>query len=589
MGCVSRLESLESRRLLSNSDLDVTFGHAGRLGVDLGRRGGFEDMVLQPDGKILAVGTITSPSGRTSDAMALRFNPDGSFDTSFGEGGLVRFDRGGHEDFQSIVLRSDGGFFAGGQLNGQAYALLAYNAVGSIDTTFGGGDGVTEVSGWFADLALQSDKILSVTAGGKLRRHNADGSVDTSFAGGNFIDIGPLFEQDGGAADVQGAHATVRTIIVEPSGFILLGGQVGFSVDGDSLEESVLYRLAPDGAYDWDETFGVGNVVEQMAVQSDGKILASVEGGMYRLNPDGSGDTTFGELLFPGTSRADVVGGSGGIAVQPDGKIVTADELSAKRLLSDGSPDESFSGGDGTSTDLVDGEFAIAGALAMASDGGILVGGTTGFSDDARRIATIAKFVANPAPAMASNVRLADGKLHIEGSADGDFVTLTSDGNAVRLEMNGEAMTFDLADVQLVTAAMGEGDDTFQVLGNFPRPVTIHGEVGNDYIRGGNRDDYLTGGDGFDRLNGWVGDDTLFGGADRDLVAGSDGNDWIDGGAHDDELDGGSGIDTLFGQSGSDWFKTIDQMMDSLFGGPGNDRVDGDPIDELASVEQAGS
>ncbi len=171
MRYLSTLEPLERRRLLSNADLDPTFGHSGLVGVDLGRHGGFDAMLVQTDGRILAAGRITSPSRRTSDALLARFNANGSFDTSFGQGGIARLDRAGNESFRGLALRDDGSIIAGGDLTTDRYMLAAFDSDGLLDTTFGG-DGVVEVAGRFAALALQSDKIVSAAVFDRLHRHD---------------------------------------------------------------------------------------------------------------------------------------------------------------------------------------------------------------------------------------------------------------------------------------------------------------------------------------------------------------------------------------------------------------------------------
>jgi hypothetical protein len=91
-------------------------------------------------------------------------------------------------------------------------------------------------------------------------------------------------------------------------------------------------------------------------------------------------------------------------------------------------------------------------------------------------------------------------------------------------------------------------------------------------MHAGQGDDVLTGGAGFDRLNGGLGNDTISGeqghdtvkgGWGDDRVAGGSGNDRVTGDWGDDRLFGGSGDDTIFGGDGSD----------ALFGGDGNDRL----------------
>src|SRR5262245_35053484 len=74
-----RLEPLEGRLLLAGGDLDPTFGAGGVVMTTFNRTNDRAETVLaQPDGKIVAVG-----------ANLVRYNANGSLDTSFGKGGTV--------------------------------------------------------------------------------------------------------------------------------------------------------------------------------------------------------------------------------------------------------------------------------------------------------------------------------------------------------------------------------------------------------------------------------------------------------------------------------------------------------------------
>jgi hypothetical protein len=93
-----RLESLEGRILLNAGDLDATFGGAGVVTGNYGMQApGPQSIVVQPDGKIV-VGVLDGRAAGTGDFTLVRYNPDGSLDTSFGGAGVVRTDFGGAND-----------------------------------------------------------------------------------------------------------------------------------------------------------------------------------------------------------------------------------------------------------------------------------------------------------------------------------------------------------------------------------------------------------------------------------------------------------------------------------------------------------
>ncbi|MEZ5845102.1 MAG: delta-60 repeat domain-containing protein, partial [Hyphomicrobiaceae bacterium] len=124
-----------------------------------------QSVALQPDGKIIVAGY--GVVGSTVDFAVVRYNPDGTLDTSFGGGdGIVTTPVGSSNDLGlSVALQSDGRIVvAGYSYNGanNDFALVRYNADGSLDDSFGGGDGiVTTPIGSSHDqaysVALQSD------------------------------------------------------------------------------------------------------------------------------------------------------------------------------------------------------------------------------------------------------------------------------------------------------------------------------------------------------------------------------------------------------------------------------------------------
>lgn len=113
-----------------------------------------EDVTVQRDGKIVAVGSYT-PSGGTRDIYVCRFNPDGSVDTSFDGDGKVKtvagIPIGGAND---LVVQPDAKYVVVGANNEAAgFSVIPYNANGSLDTSFGSGGVV------FTDMDLGGDNI----------------------------------------------------------------------------------------------------------------------------------------------------------------------------------------------------------------------------------------------------------------------------------------------------------------------------------------------------------------------------------------------------------------------------------------------
>jgi len=110
------LDPLEPRRLLSAGDLDSTFGGDGVVTTDLGSGNYAAATVVQPDGKILVAGSAGG------DAIVLRYTTSGALDSTFGNGGVARVSRGGGEYFSDLVLLPDGRIVAGGSASASTAA-----------------------------------------------------------------------------------------------------------------------------------------------------------------------------------------------------------------------------------------------------------------------------------------------------------------------------------------------------------------------------------------------------------------------------------------------------------------------------------
>jgi uncharacterized delta-60 repeat protein len=153
-------------RYNANGSLDATFGNGGyALGNFSSNWDGATDAVLQPDGKIVLVGWSELNSPFDSFAIA-RFNPNGSLDQTFGTGGKVLMaDKG---DLNDVVLQNDGKLIAigsGNYTSNSTFQVLRFNVDGSVDPTFGNGGTVLTDFGQPTEgvaLAFQPDgKLLA--------------------------------------------------------------------------------------------------------------------------------------------------------------------------------------------------------------------------------------------------------------------------------------------------------------------------------------------------------------------------------------------------------------------------------------------
>ena len=179
--------------------LDTSFGRLGKTTTALGS--GYAEaraLLLQRDGKLVAVGVAHRRSRSRANFALVRYNPDGSLDTSFGQGGKVQTAIGpGDAIANALALQPDGRLIAAGNSledTRSAFTLARYNPNGTLDTSFGHGGTVTTAIGrgrsYATALLLQPDgKPVAVgySTGRKdrtlftLARYNPDGTLDASF------------------------------------------------------------------------------------------------------------------------------------------------------------------------------------------------------------------------------------------------------------------------------------------------------------------------------------------------------------------------------------------------------------------------
>ena len=327
-------------RYSTDGSLDTTFGTAGKVITAIGSGTDVANyVVVQSDGKIVAAGY--SHNGSNVDFAVVRYSTDGSLDTSFGTGGKVTTAVGSSNDTgRSVVMQSDGKIIVVGSSENSTdtdFAVVRYNTNGSLDTTFSSDGKVTTAIGSGNDgansVVLQSDGKI-VVAGVSFEtfevfavvRYTSTGSEDATFSGDGKVTTAVGSSQD-----------QARSVVLQSDGKIVAAG---FSDNGSNYDFAVV-RYNADGSLD--TTFSGDGIVttavglaldtaNSVVMQSDGKIVAagySYNGSnddfaVVRYNTGGSLDTT-----FSGDGIVTTAVGAGSdygysVAMQGDGKIVAA-------------------------------------------------------------------------------------------------------------------------------------------------------------------------------------------------------------------------------------------------------------------------
>lgn len=400
-------------------DLDTSFGGDGQVTTSSPT----SDVAVQPDGKIVATGTVYGGFSVT------RYQADGSLDASFGDGGR-----------QTAAFVDD------------PYDPLSYARAPSIALQ---ADGRIVVAGSVCAKRGQYGACLSLLIA--LARFTPDGHLDGSFSDDGIV-TSSVLGFDGAKAVAIQADGRIVVAGFASSG---LGNSSGFAILRYTSEG------APDASFDLDGQRVVrftcpqcSDHAEDVALQPDGKILVagSVAGSLFtefavaRLNGDGTLDSD-----FAGDGR--LTGGAGphssatAIDVQADGKPVVAGfrygsygddpTFMVMRYLSQGSLDPSFSGDGRQATRFVRPpsihlDADRANDLVIQPDGAIVVGGGAGdglaiarylpsgsldggFSSDGRQLTPLEDF---PSYAKA-------GIRSLALQPDGDILAIGTDNTAV--------------------------------------------------------------------------------------------------------------------------------------------------------------
>jgi uncharacterized delta-60 repeat protein len=351
-------------RLNPDGSLDTSFGTGGIQktpiwidGADAARA-----VVVQSDGKIVAVGSLTVDASQKHDFGIIRLNSDGSYDTTFNPTGTVPgtayYHFGEGEDHaQGVIIEPDGKYVVAGRaFKGTHYdfGLVRFTTTGLVDTTFGtngsvttdfgnngppGGFNTAEESAY--GIVRQSDGKLVVAGYAyidgidfALARYDANGNLDTTF----------------------GTNGKVTT------------SNVGYDLNSSATDFGLAMTIQPD-----DKVIVVGTSQDNFA--------------MARYNPNGSLDTTFS---YDGKVDTDfgTIDSAYAVAVDAMGKIYVAGtgacsscdptetkDFALARYNSDGSLDATFSSDGKTTADFFHDDFAYA--VTIQADSKVVIAGST--------------------------------------------------------------------------------------------------------------------------------------------------------------------------------------------------------------------
>lgn len=358
--------------------VDKTFGANGTLNVNVGTNQIIEDIGVQTDGKIVIIGSITSANG-DRDIFLARYNSNGTADASFGINGISKIALTNLNEFvYDFEFQTDGKIVAVGrqQTTGETeiydFLVIRFNTNGSLDTSFAGNGFRTINQGQNDQLnkaAIQTDGKIVVVGEtgtrlelqGAIGRLNSDGSLDSKFEGVGFFIYkfdSPLTYIELGLSDVE----------ILPDGSILIGGEAD-KIAPYNLEEVGFYEIKlpsngnPDVnpgsdelsyTFDYQRSRGYQRKSYDAEVLPNGKVVRASGIGVFigekRFLQDGTNAVVLpnGRIAVAGErfggnlkiySENNLIGTAwniptGKLAAQPDNKVLILNDNSITRISS---------------------------------------------------------------------------------------------------------------------------------------------------------------------------------------------------------------------------------------------------------------
>ena len=391
-------------------DLDSAFGSGGVVlsNLDTAKGSYIEDVVVQPDGRIVAL-----EIGFSNPEHLLRYLPDGTLDPSFDGDGIALLPADAWA--LDVALQADGKILVSGGGLADGFMVARFLPDGTLDQDFDGDSGsangviqpqlTTDTDGATSlavdgqgriVLAGQAGSVPGATDAGIVRLL-PDGRLDKSFAG------------DGTLVWATPVEVNIWDVAVQGDGKVIVAGGWGAYPTVDTIvqrftESGTLDTFGPGGSGRKIMDLGGTDQALNIALQPGGQVLvgaaATGQNKLVRLTSAGDVDTTFasgGEVPLTFRLRT--------IALAPDGKIVIGgwtqvdglDGIAVERRNADGTPDPAFAGGSAAVHVAVAGEDGDPQATVVAPDGKIVAAGATGPYLGSRGVLMRLKGEADPA------------------------------------------------------------------------------------------------------------------------------------------------------------------------------------------------
>ncbi|MEZ4710587.1 MAG: hypothetical protein R3A44_25530 [Caldilineaceae bacterium] len=211
-------------RYNANGALDATFDGDGKVITTLSAAEDWGAMIVQQsNGKLVVSGK--ADVGGSFDAALLRYNTDGSLDNTFdGDGKVITNIGAGDDLIYDLLLQPNGKIVGVGGSNDGSLTnavVLRYNPNGALDATFGGGDGIvitplSNLGSHFWTIARQVDSKLVVAGEAGVVNSDADFAVARYLNDGTppttTLTLNPAAPNGGGGLYLPPVHVSVSAV-----------------------------------------------------------------------------------------------------------------------------------------------------------------------------------------------------------------------------------------------------------------------------------------------------------------------------------------------------------------------------------------
>ncbi len=507
LACESTNDVSMLLRLNDDGTPDVSFGVAGKVVIYAGK---ITKALLQNDGKIL----MTLDGNGTF--IFLRYNSNGTPDVSFGNQGLVLFQAGyANSICENMILQNDGKIVAVGTadyfVQGQGYnsgdgVVIRLNTNGSPDNSFNengklridalsGSDPTRGVAFDFSDAVYPTGKIViggDASPGSGRRFYTArilpNGSLDNTYGGSGYV------------VETYSNNAFLIDVKVFPNGKVLAGGGtyksqtatfdltlIKYNVDGsrDTNFSGDGITIRPSGT-----TATSAAVAEMQLLANDKFVVASsrpggvfsVKGSLTAYNADGSLDTNFDgdgvvDIVYSNTTYDNIYS----LTIDNNGRYLIGGDaqknnnrfsFAVNRYNLTGSIDNSFSG-DGMLAENYPASFDYGQHILRQPDGKLLVAGLTRRNDDGPAVQVIYDYVILR---YKSNGTLdsswgTNGIIYtgLAPNTDAPQILLQPDGKVVLVaNLNNKVVVARYTSLGAVDVSFdGDGKNTFQLIAGY--------------------------------------------------------------------------------------------------------------------------